>query len=75
MTGNQIQYVYVQYNPYLEKLDISSCPKMNSVYMGGFTGCGTYNPPFRVYFPTGTYIPSYGVPANTEYIAGPPTDW
>ena len=75
VTGNQIQYVYVQYNPYLEKLDISSCPKMNSVYMGGFTGCGTYNPPFRVYFPTGTYIPSYGVPANTEYIAGPPTDW
>lgn len=75
VTGNQIQYVYVQYNPYLEKLDISSCPKMNSVYMGGFTGCGTYNPPFRVYFPTGTYIPSYGIPANTEYIAGPPTDW
>ena len=73
--GSAIMAVYVQYNPALEKVDISSCAKLNSIYYLGATGCGINNPPFRAYFPTGTYISDWGVPEGCEYIAGPPTDW
>ncbi len=75
LEGSAIASVYVQYNPALEKVDISSCAKLNSIYYLGATGCGINNPPFRAYFPTGTYISDWGVPDGCEYIAGPPTDW
>lgn len=73
ISGDNIQYVYVQYNPYLEKLDISSCPKITGYFYGGFTGCSIYNPPFVVYFPTGADVSS--PVSGAEYIAGPPTEW
>ena len=75
VTGDKVTYVYVQYNANLEKLDVSSCPLVSSIYNVGATGCGASNPPFRAYFPTGTFISEWGVPEGCEYIAGPPTDW